>query len=338
MSGFKGKENFYATVNPEKINENIIQLKIPMSRNPLGKTFSYLLPSSNTLIDTGVPTEKAYQGLVKQLKKYSLKPGDIERVILTHLHNDHIGLVEDLREKGAEIWAGAAAKKRQEMMVEDWKNLYENTLQELDLFGGQKYKSNITRHKYIFKSDVKPISIDKYLIDKEKFKLEDLTVEVIWTPGHSYEHICLLNESQQIMFSGDHILPKITSHVALHSYRIHDPLDEYLSSLAKVENFDVKIILPGHEWTFYDLKSRINQLYIHHRNRLDEIKAKLDDGPQTVYQIGSKIHWDSKPWQRMTFWTKRMAVSETYSHLVYLKNKDEINEELIDGTYYYSKP
>lgn len=309
-----------------------------MSRNPLGKTFSYLLLESNTLIDTGVPTEKAYQGLIMQLKGYGMKPYDIERVIITHLHNDHIGLVEKLREYGAEIWAGAAAKTRQEIMIKEWKNLYENTLQELNLFGGSKYKSNITRNKYVFKSDVKPMPVDRYLVDGENIVLGDLTFEVIWTPGHSYEHICLLNQAQRIMFSGDHILPKITSHVALHSYWIHDPLREYLTSLTKVENLDVEIILPGHEWIFNDLKPRIDQLNIHHRNRLNEMKVTLEDGPQTVYDISGKVHWESRPWPQMKFWTKRMAAAETYAHLVYLKNKNEIIEELVDKTYYYRLP
>jgi glyoxylase-like metal-dependent hydrolase (beta-lactamase superfamily II) len=78
-----------SSVKPEKINENIIQLNIPMSRNPLGKTFSYLLPESKTLIDTGVPTDEAYQGLKNQLKDYNFRPIDIEKVIITHLQNDH---------------------------------------------------------------------------------------------------------------------------------------------------------------------------------------------------------------------------------------------------------
>ena len=323
-------------MNPENINESIAQLKVPMSRNPLGKTFSYLLLESRTLIDTGVPTEEAYQGLKDQLKEYNMKPQDIERVIITHLHNDHIGLAEGLRENGAEIWAGAAAKERQEQMVKEWENLYENTLKELDLFGGQEYRHNITRNKYVFKSDVKPMPIDRYLDDGEKIKLGDLELEVIWTPGHSYEHICLLNQPQRILFSGDHVLPKITSHVALYSYRNHDPLNEYLTSLAKVEDIYVDIILPGHEWIFNDLKPRVQQLYRHHRNRLDEMKATLEDGPQTVYDVGRKVHWDSRPWPEMTFWTKRMAATETYAHLVYLKNKGEINEELRGDTYYFS--
>jgi hypothetical protein len=51
------------------------------------------------------------------------------------------------------------------------------------------------------------------------------------------------------------------------------------------------------------------------------------DGPKTVYQIGKIISWDSKPWPQMNFWTKRMAAAETYAHLIYLRNKQEIQEE-----------
>ena len=109
-----------------------------------------------------------------------------------------------------------------------------------------------------------------------------------------------------------------------------------MTSLAKVENLDVDTVLPGHEWVFHDLKDRVQQLYRHHRNRLDEMKATLEDGSQTVYNVAGKIHWESKPWAEMSFWTKRMAATETYAHLVYLRNRGEIKEELRDGTWYFS--
>lgn len=323
-------------MKPENITDTIVQLKVPMSRNPLGKTFSYFLKESKTLIDTGVPTEEAWSGLYDQLREYKVKPRDIERVIITHLHNDHIGLAEKIRDYGAEIWAGIAAKERQEMMVTEWDNLYENTLSELDLFGGQQYRRNITRNKYVFKSDVKPMPIDRYLNDGETITLGDIELGVIWTPGHSYEHICLVNQKERILFSGDHVLPKITSHVALYSYRNHDPLGEYLASLEKVENIDVDVILPGHEWIFHDLKPRVAQLKAHHRERLDEMKATLEDGPQTVYDVGSLVHWDSRPWPQMTFWTKRMAATETYAHLFYLMSVGEVERELRKGTWYFT--
>jgi len=305
-----------------------------MSRNPLGKTFSYLLHDSNTLIDTGVPTVEAYQGLRDQLKIYGLKPQDIEQVIITHLHNDHIGLVEKLKLYGTEVWAGDAAKERQDQMVEEWANLYENTLRELELFGGREYKGVITRHRYIFRWDIEPMPIDRYLRDGEKISLGGLNLQIIWTPGHSYEHICLLNQEDRVLFSGDHVLPRITSHISLHSYQNRDPLNEYLASLKKVENLDVDKVLPGHEWVFHNLKQRVTELYLHHGKRLNEIKTTLREGPKTVYEVAGRIHWDSRPWREMNCWTKRMAAAETYAHLVYLRNKGEIEEELGDPIHY----
>ena len=69
------------------------------------------------------------------------------------------------------------------------------------------------------------------------------------------------------------------------------------------------------------------ELKNHHELRLNEMKTTLKNGPKTVYQIGCNVHWDSKPWPKMSFWTKRMAAAETYAHLIYLKNKKEIKEE-----------
>ncbi|MFH1180674.1 MAG: MBL fold metallo-hydrolase, partial [Candidatus Bathyarchaeota archaeon] len=70
--------------------------------------------------------------------------------------------------------------------------------------------------------------------------------------------------------------------------------------------------------------------------RLDEMKATLEDGPQTVYDVGRQVHWESRPWPEMIFWTKRMAATETYAHLAYMRNKGEVTETLRDGVLYYS--
>jgi hypothetical protein len=52
----------------------------------------------------------------------------------------------------------------------------------------------------------------------------------------------------------------------------------------------------------------------------------LRNGKSTVYEIAGAIHWDSRPWILMDFWTKRMAAAETYAHIIHLKNKGEIRE------------
>jgi len=319
-----------------KIIEGVHQLEVPMERNPLGKTFSYLLTDSRTLIDTGVPTDYAYRALERQLEEHGLKPQDIERVILTHLHNDHIGLAETFQGQGAELVASTVAAEKQARVQEEYRNLYELTVEETCLFGGAEYLNFLARFVYAFRDVPRPLRIDRTLEDGETLDLGGYKLKVIWTPGHAQEHIVLHDPANRLLFSGDHVLPKITSHVALHSYEQRDPLGEYLSSLDKVKDLDVETVLPGHEWTFHNLRERIEQLQVHHGRRLQEMRDALRDGEKTVYQVGSMVHWDSRPWPEMSFWTKRMAATETYAHLVYLRNRGEVAEKKRDGVLYYS--
>jgi glyoxylase-like metal-dependent hydrolase (beta-lactamase superfamily II) len=298
-----------------------------MKRNPLGKTFSYLLKESKTLIDTGINTQEAFQGLRKELGKHKIMPQDIEKIIVTHLHHDHIGLIETFRNFGTKIYASKQAAERENNLQKLWANMYGYTKEELRLFGGSDHLNYLKRYRSTFRGIPEPLSIDVQLDDGEILKLAEVILKIIWTPGHAPEHICLYDKKNKILFSGDHILPKITSHISLHTFQKNDPLNDYLMSLEKVSNLQVETILPGHEHIFHDLKDRIIKLKKHHNTRLNEIKEILIDGPKTVYQIGKNISWDSKPWPQMNFWTRRMAAAETYAHVIYLRNKQEIQEE-----------
>ena len=309
-----------------------------MSRNPLGKTFSYLLLDSLTLIDTGVPTEEAYKGLTEELDAVGVKPGDIQRVILTHLHRDHTGLTDRLRALGAEVIVSTTAVQRIEALGGSLEKIYELMRDETRLFGGKKYLDYLSRFQDSYKGRPAPIEYDGTLSDGEELTLGERRFTVIHTPGHAPEHIVLHCREDRFLISGDHVLPKITSHISLHSYENRDPLNDYIVSLDKVKDLEVDTVLPAHEWIFKDLAARVEQLKQHHRNRLDEMMDKLKHGPKTVYDIGSLVHWDSRPWPEMSFWTKRMAATETYAHMVYLRNSGAVVEEESDGVLYYSLP
>lgn len=319
-----------------KVAEGIHRLTVPMERNPLGKTYSYLFTESKTLIDTGVPTDNAYQGLISELRRHGMKSSDVERVILTHLHNDHIGLAGNLQELGAEVVASQAAAEKQEEVKRQQENFYELTVEETKLFGGEEHLQHLQRYRWAFRDFPEPLRIDRTLRDGEAVELNGKEMTVIWTPGHACEHIIVHDPVDRLLFSGDHVLPKITSHVALHSYENRDPLDDYLKSLDKVKNLDVDMVYPAHEWEFSNLADRVEQLKVHHRKRLREMKDTLQDGPRAIHDVGSRVHWESRPWPEMSFWTKRMAATETYAHLVYLRNKGEVAETKREGKLYYS--
>ncbi len=104
-----------------------------------------------------------------------------------------------------------------------------------------------------------------------------------------------------------------------------------MESLDRIRDLPVKTVLPGHERIFHDLAGRVSDLEVHHERRCGEIIMALKRGGRTVFDVSSVVSWDSQPWERMAFWTKRMAAAETYAHLTYLRNRERVVERRRDG-------
>jgi glyoxylase-like metal-dependent hydrolase (beta-lactamase superfamily II) len=307
-----------------------------MRFNPLGYTLCYYISDSGTLIDTGVHAHDAYEALEKQLTGIKAKITDIKNIVPTHFHGDHIGLIDLINQNShPQVYAHRSAIDKQQEEQDYWKNLPRLTIEEIKEMGGGDITQLFGRLESNVRSPSNPFKIDQVLEDGQIIKLEKHSLQVFWTPGHAREHICLYDADNRILFSGDHVLPKITSHVAMHTWGERDPLNNYLTSLKKVRDLQVDIVLPGHEHNFTNLAERIEQLHAHHKNRCNEIVEAVRSGEKSIYQISSKVSWDSRPWPQMDFWTKRMAATETYAHLVYLRNKNEIIETKKNGVLYY---
>lgn len=321
----------------EKVSEGVYRLEVPMRFNPLGCTHSYLLLDSATLIDTGVGTEQARAALRNQLEAAGINLSEIQNVIITHLHGDHIGLVDFVRSvSDATVYAHSSAKQILKERVDRGSRIFRDSKNELRMLGGDKYLSMFGKLER-FRGRRRPaIRVDATLDDGEQVLLDGSTLDVFWTPGHAPEHICLFDKDKRLLYSGDHVLPRITSHVSLHTYQKGDPLRDYLKSLDRLKGLPVDTVLPAHEHVFHDLDGRITELKLHHHRRCREIMNTIRLKDKAVFQISAEISWDSKPWAQMDFWSKRMAGSETLAHLIYLKNKGEVKEELRDGVLYYT--
>jgi len=307
-----------------------------MRRNPLGKTYSYLLSDAGTLIDTGIPTKEGLDTLEEQLSTLDLGISDIEKIIVTHMHTDHVGLINRIQQKTeVTVVALKEAVKVQRQWNKTRDTAFEDTRDEIAAWGGCDFLEQFSQYEHVFRRPRWRLKIDETIADREHLRIGSHSLEAHWTPGHAREHLCLHDAEKGILFSGDHVLPKITSHISHHTYLVGDPLGDYLKSLDRVRDLPVKTVLPGHERIFHDLAGRISALEAHHERRCGEIIAKLREGAETVFEVSSVISWDSRPWNEMAFWTKRMAAAETYAHLIYLRNREKVEENLRDGVLVY---
>ena len=136
---------------------------------------------------------------------------------------------------------------------------------------------------------------------------------VLYTPGHTADHLCLYSPELGIFLSGDHVLPTITPHIGGHSGATEDPLKRFIESLDAVAQLEgVKQVLPAHGHPFQDLRKRTEAIKEHHDERLQSLRqigARL--GRASVTEFSREL-FPERSWGMM-------AESETYAHLEHLR-------------------
>lgn len=171
------------------------------------------------------------------------------------------------------------------------------------------------------------------LIDKQVLKIGERDWEVVVGAGHSPEHACLLSRKDGLFISGDQVLPRITSSIAVMvSEPEANPLDDWLESIKSLQDVpDDVLVLPAHERPFYGLHRRLDQLAAHHQVLLGKLTDWLnaektaDDATQFLF-----------PHVTSSF-DLLMAGAETLAHLNYLLRDKRAVRRLDSGRYWYRR-
>ena len=125
---------------------------------------------------------------------------------------------------------------------------------------------------------------DRLLEDGDLADFPGWRLRAVHTPGHTPGHLCFADEDGRLLFSGDHVLPRISPNISTGLSGAADPLRNYLDSLAVVRDLDPAEVLPAHEWRFRGLADRVDALTGHHEHRLTELLAAI------------RAHPGSTPW------------------------------------------
>ena len=319
----------------------IYKIKVPIPNNPLENLNCYLIKGKDgwVMIDTGWYTPETFSSLKKSLKKLGIALSDIATIVITHIHPDHFGLVGRIRQISPAT--KVITHKFEAELIESRYIKFHDLRQSME-FVLRRHgvpPSKISELKSSSMPAMEFVSItfpDSTLYGGETISTGVYDLEVIWTPGHSIGHICLYEPKNKLLFSGDHVLPKITPSVVYHIQSGDDPLGDYLNALHKIENLPVDKILPAHERIFTNIRRRVTEIVEHHENRNREIRHAISNGYHSAWEISSQISWnvqDSK-WTSLSPLTKRLAVMETVAHLEYMcwrgKVKRMVKKNLVE--------
>jgi glyoxylase-like metal-dependent hydrolase (beta-lactamase superfamily II) len=334
VTGTLQKEAWDLKVLPpvEQVRPGLWSIPVPIPNNPLRYVLVYAFELDGggvALVDAGWNTDEAWTHLSDGLAMAGGSIADVRAVLVTHIHPDHYGLAGRIREASG-AWIGLHPDDA--IMLE---SRYGNTDQLVEAMTRLLVDSGVPPDKLpdlamasmMTKAMVTMAKPDVFFEDGKSVELPGWSLQTIWTPGHSPGHTCFYSEDRRLLLSGDHVLPRITPNISVHTQQPSNPLGDFLASLLKVQNLGAEEVLPGHEYRFSDLAGRLDELIQHHADRLDEIEHVLRDHPgSTAWDITLRLHW-SRPWDQIESFMQRQANGETLAHCVLLELHDRVRRE-----------
>jgi glyoxylase-like metal-dependent hydrolase (beta-lactamase superfamily II) len=248
-----------------------------------------------TIVDTGVQTvdvANAWRTLLGSGGELGGRP--VTRVIVTHMHPDHVGMAGWLtRRYDTRLWMTRLEYLQCRVLAAD-------TGREAPDDGVRFYKragwseDDIETYRARFGGFGKMIHRlpDSYrrIDDGETLRIGAHDWSVVVGRGHSPEHACLYCPALDLLISGDQVLPKISSNTSVFPTEPDaDPLAEWLVSIDKIraEVPDDVLVLPSHNEPFRGLHARLDHLERGQRRALERLRDTLAQPRRAVDVFGA---------------------------------------------------
>lgn len=277
----------------------------------------------------------------EQVFATSLEGLPVLRVIVTHMHPDHIGLAHWLCERWqARLWISATDYNAARMGVYDRHGFGGEASADFYLQHGMRDEAFLqhVRGRVSYYPTLVPAlpSSFRRLMDGDTVEIGGHAWKCISGYGHAPEHIALYNAELSVLVSGDMVLPRISTNVSVHATEPEaDPLRLFLDSLLKYLELPAEtLVLPSHGKPFHGLHERIGQLQDHHRDRLGEILQASTQSDLCAADVLPILFKRALDTHQMTF-----AMGEALAHLHWLWFSDQLQRiRDTEGVYKFKRP
>ena len=311
---------------------HLIPVPLPFQSPPWVNTYAIEAGGGLLLIDCGADWESGREALRRGFKDLGLSESSVHTLVVSHLHPDHVGMAARLvREWGCRFLMHERAAKGVDR-YNDTPGFVERTLRVARANGVPgtvlDTVADIERPAYMPLIDKPDITV----ADRDEIDLgASRKLAVIHTPGHEPAHICLRDTRTGILFSGDHVLPRI-SPVIMYDEDYDDVLADYLGSLRRLIEMRIGLTYPAHGTIVEQGEERALQILLHHDRRLSDMAELVTADDLTAWEVMLRsFRPNLDPLQA------RLALMETISHLEHLTLRGRISSTDADGTRLYRR-
>ncbi len=302
----------------EQVRDRLWAVPMPMpgGQRSLGYSLCYLIQDDDRrthVIDPGWDSGENRRILESAIRT-AVDDVDIASVIVTHLHQDHSGLAEHIRE---ETGAPIVLHQREDEAIRELSSAEVVPLSDWGL--PPAAAAELESMRASSRSVPSAPRGDLLLTGTfDALAIRGWDIEAVHTPGHTPGSVCLRISDVGVVLTGDTVLPVIHPGLGLGGRSETNPIADYLESLARLDADDAHEVLPGHGYRFTGLRERAGELAEHHARRTREVAAALEAAPDaSVWEIASTLTWTAG-WANMRGFFLYSALSQTALHIDYL--------------------
>ena len=308
----------------------------------VGRVNCYLVDDDPlTLVDTGPNSGTSLTALEAALGEHGRRIEDLERIVITHQHMDHFGLVSILVDRsGAEV----CALDR----LASWLERFGESTEEDDAFA----EAIMLRHgipgdmvmvlralSRQYRAWGATATVTTLLADGETLGFAGREWRVHHRPGHSPSDTVFHDERSGELIAGDHLIKHISSNPLIArppappAKRVvgggvterPKALVAYIASMKATQAMDVTVVLPGHGEPFGDHRTLIDERLRMHERRARKLHALVAEHPRTAYELAQEL------WGNVAVTQAYLTLSEVLGHMDLLVDDGRVVEHEDDG-------
>jgi glyoxylase-like metal-dependent hydrolase (beta-lactamase superfamily II) len=284
-----------------------------------------------TIVDTGMNSRKS-RAIWEGLLAGPLAGKPVARVLLTHHHPDHVGLVGWFQERGAALITTRTAWLYARMLTLD---VQETHSAEALLFyrragtSAAMLAQRQSERPFNFADMVAPMPLGfRGVTEGSTLRLGGRDWQVRLGSGHAPDHITLWEIGGDLVIGGDQLLPGISANIGVYPTEPEaNPLADWLDAAKGFQSHarPDQLVLPGHKLPFRGLPFRLVQMIDNHLSAIDRIRAALAE-PKTAVDLFPTLF-------RREIGTGEygLALVEAVAHLNWLLARGEVTRRLDDN-------
>src|SRR4051794_30436626 len=296
-----------------------LRLPLPWPGVPHCNAWAVAAGDGIVLFDCGLHEPGSRAQLERALAQVDLALADVRLLVITHAHSDHYGQAADVVDaSGCELW-----------MHPDYAHM-QAALDDPDATLARRFE--VARQSGVPVEPLREWSASARgrgsgivrLVEPDRELVDGVTIDtdigrwtVHETPGHAPSHVCVHEPERRLLVSGDHLLGRVSLYF---DYGwTPDPIGEFLESLDRVEQLDVRLALAGHGRPFTDVAGHIEANRALVAQRLDAVRGAVGGGPVSAFDLAGQVYGDA-----FNELTARWLFTKTLCYLVHLERRGDI--------------